>query len=96
MAVNVATSRPAITAAVAAAATAANNPDAITAPPQELIDAVAGLGAWQALADTLMGHISLAVANPAQTAIVGVLMAAFIWFPQIKSYLPAITWRPQP
>lgn len=95
IAINVATSRPAITAAAATAATAVTSPETITAPPQELIDAVAGLGAWQALADTLMGHITLAINNPAQAVLVGVLMGAFIWFPQIKSYLPAITWRPQ-
>lgn len=95
VAVKVATSRPAITAAVATAVTAANNQEAVTAPPAELVDFIAGLDAWKAAGDALAAHAVNAVNHPVQTVLVAALMAAFIWFPQLKSYLPAITWRPQ-
>ncbi|KWT70781.1 Phage lysin, phage lysozyme or muramidase [Hyphomicrobium sulfonivorans] len=75
--------------------TALISPDTFTAPPTELVDFIASLDAWKAVADAVVVHAATAIANPVQTAIVGVLMGAFIWFPQLKSYLPAITWRPQ-
>lgn len=90
--VKVATSRPVITAAVATVATAANNPDAITSPPAELVDFIASLDAWKAAGDALAAHAVSAINHPMQTVLVAVLMAAFIWFPVVSQFVASLSF----